>query len=69
MNRKLVGAMFLIVASCGCRACENSCDYLPPVLDGPYSSHSVRSGSAGAAISGVPTPVLGEVITPLTGTE
>ena len=45
MNRNLIGAMLFILASCGCRTCDCRCDYLPPVLDGPYSSHGLRSGS------------------------
>ncbi len=47
MDRKLIGAMLLLFASCGCCACDSSCDYLPPVIDGPYSSSSqgMRTGS------------------------
>lgn len=69
MDRKLIGAMLLLVASCGCRACDNSCDYLPPVLDGPYTSHSTRSGSTfssdPANSSGIPTPAELDAITPI----
>ncbi len=50
MNRKLLGAMLLLLASTGCRACSRCSDNLPPVLDGPYS-HSV--GRAGSAFGGV----------------
>jgi len=67
MNRKLVGALLLILASGGCRACDNCCDYLPPVLDGPYASQGMRSGSAMAGTSAVPVSGEGEgeAITPL----
>jgi len=50
MNRKLLGAMLLLLASSGCRACSQCADDLPPVLDGPYS-HSV--GRAGSAFGGM----------------
>ncbi|NOY42937.1 MAG: hypothetical protein GXP26_14020 [Planctomycetes bacterium] len=46
MDRKLVGAILLVLASGGCRACTSSCDHLPPVLDGPYPTSGVRAGSA-----------------------
>ena len=45
MDRKLVGAM-LLLASNGCRACNSCCDYLPPVVEGPYASSGARVGSA-----------------------
>jgi hypothetical protein len=50
MNRKLLGAMLLLLASTGCRACSRCSDNLPPVLDGPYS-HAV--GRAGSAFTGM----------------
>lgn len=69
MNRKLFAAMLLLVASCGCRACDNSCDYLPPVLDGPYASHGTRSGSTFANnltnSPAIPTPAELDAITPI----
>ena len=45
-----MGAMLLLMASMGCRACSRCTDNLPPVLDGPYS-HSV--GRAGSAFGGM----------------
>lgn len=41
-----MGVLLLTLASGGCRACSDSCDYLPPVLDGPYPHTGVRAGSA-----------------------
>ena len=64
MDRKLVGTMLIVLASCGCRACDNSCDYLPPVLDSPYTTYGMRAGSSVAGNHRVPMPVEGEVITP-----
>jgi len=46
MDRKLVGAMLLLLASTGCRMCSSYCDNLPPVLDGPYPNTGGRVGSA-----------------------
>lgn len=69
MDRKLVGALFAFVACCGCCACDNSCDYLPPVLDGPYSTHGMRSGAATAGDYAMPTPIASEPITPSPVTE
>jgi len=46
MDRKLVGAMLLLLASTGCRMCSSCCDNLPPVLDGPYPNSGGRVGSA-----------------------
>ena len=68
MDRKIVGALLLISASCGCRACDCSCDYLPPVLDGPYSSQGMRSGSATASYNRnieVVEPLADETVIPL----
>lgn len=71
MDRKIIGALLLVLATCGCCACDNSCDYLPPVLDGPYSSHGTRSGSVGNMDYPTPLPVEahqpveGQPITPL----
>ena len=64
MDRKLIGTLLLFLASCGCCACGNSCDYLPPVLDGPYSSQGTRSGSAMAGNYEMLSPVENETITP-----
>jgi hypothetical protein len=68
MNRKLVGALLCILANYGCRACDCSCDYLPPVLDGPYATRGIRSGSTIASqgeISEIVEPFGGEAITPV----
>ncbi len=65
MNRKLVGALLLVLASGGCCACDNCCDYLPPVLDGPYSSQGMRSGSAMAGEYVTPMSDENEAVTPL----
>lgn len=46
MNRKLAGAMLLLLTSLGCHACSHCSDNLPPVLDGPYSHVVGRAGSA-----------------------
>ena len=69
MDRKLFGALLVTLATSGCCACDNSCDYLPPVLDGPYSSYSTRSGSAGNSNYEAPTPDAAEEITPLPAEE
>ena len=69
MNRKHIGALFLLLACSGCCACDNSCDYLPPVLDGPYAPGGMRSGSAMGVYNEVPSPVEGEAITPLPAAE
>lgn len=69
MNRSLIGTLLLFAACCGCCACDNSCDYLPPVLDGPYSAQGTRSGFATAAEYGMPSPVTSEPITPSAVTE
>lgn len=45
MNRFLLGCALMLATAAGCRTCENSTDYLPPVLDGPYSP-GMRNGSA-----------------------
>ena len=65
MDRKLIGALLLLLASGGCCSCDSSCDYLPPVLDGPYSSTGMRTGSAKDTNFGIPTPIADEVLTPL----
>ena len=49
MGGKGVGLALLLVGSIGCQACDNSCDYLPPVVDGPYTLSGGRAGSAFAA--------------------
>ncbi len=51
LDRKLVGTMLLLFASCGCRTCTSCCDDLPPVLDGPYSHVKGRAGSAFTGVS------------------
>ena len=40
MDRKLMGLAMILLATVGCQACSNSCDYLPPVANGPYQSIS-----------------------------
>jgi len=64
MDRKLIAALLLILASCGCRACDCSCDYLPPVLDGPYASPGLRAGTS-MANPITPAPIPEEAIAPL----
>ncbi len=64
MNRTISAALLLFAACCGCCACDSSCDYLPPVLDGPYSGAGMRSGGATATEYGVPTAMESEPITP-----
>ena len=66
MNKKLVGTLLLLLASGGCCSCDSSCDYLPPVLDGPYSPGGARTGSAGYH---GPAPVESVAITPLQEAE
>jgi hypothetical protein len=46
MGGKPVGIVLLLLACGGCHACQNCCDYLPPVADGPYSAPGQRAGSA-----------------------
>jgi len=52
MNRIIIGIALWVAAGGGCRCCDSSTDYLPPVLDGPYSP-GVRRGSA---TLGLPVP-------------
>ena len=49
MKRYLIAAMLFLALS-GCRYCQCSTDYLPPVLDGPYSP-GMRAGSAAGSSS------------------
>ncbi|MEM8944172.1 MAG: hypothetical protein AAGD11_03240 [Planctomycetota bacterium] len=67
MPRKLIALLLAVVATCGCCACDNSCDYLPPVLDGPYSACGCRTGIPMTDSHSTPAPVEaeGEPITPL----
>ncbi len=46
MDRKFIVALLLTLISSGCCSCDSSCDYLPPVIDGPYTSQGMRTGSA-----------------------
>lgn len=46
MGGKPVGVLLLLLSTGGCHACSNSCDYLPPVADGPYTVPGQRAGSA-----------------------
>jgi hypothetical protein len=45
MAPKLAAAL-VIVASCGCRMCSDSCDYSPPVAGSVYGGVNGRAGSA-----------------------
>ena len=60
MNRLFVGSLILI--SSGCRMCSDCCDYLPPVLDGPFEAQSMRAGSRSGRTNGLPAAqaVLGD---------
>lgn len=69
MDRKLLATLLVFLATCGCCACDNSCDYLPPVLDGPYSAGGMRSGAATAGDYGMAASITGEPITPLPAEE
>ena len=62
MDRKLIGVFLLVLASSGCRMCSDCCDYLPPVLDGPYPPSSARAGTI-ANSPLVPAPDAAEEIT------
>ena len=55
MDRFLVGSLLLILGLSGCRMSDNGCDYLPPVLDGPYSPAQSRVGSGAGEYGGPPT--------------
>ena len=68
MERKLVGPLLLILACCGCCACDCSCDYLPPVLGTPYVSRTARAGTDMRDHEG-PAAEQGEMITPLQAAE
>lgn len=62
MSRSLAAALVLVAAG-GCRMCSDSCDYSPPVLNGPYAGQIGRAGSAvNPTKLSPPTPVrpLGE---------
>ncbi len=48
MDRRLLGIAILVLATVGCHACSDCCDYLPPVANGPYQSISGRAGSNSA---------------------
>ena len=69
MDRKLVGALLLLLASTGCRMCSSCSDNLPPVLDGPYPYTGGRVGLAfGGTIVAQPLSQR-EVISPPTEAE
>ena len=57
MAPKLAAAL-VIVASCGCRMCSDSCDYSPPVAGSVYGGANGRAGSAfsGMVPEGRPAP-------------
>ncbi len=57
MGGKPVGIALLLLACAGCHACQNCCDYLPPVADSIYSVPGQRAGSAfGGPIGNGPPP-------------
>jgi len=57
MGGKPVGIVLLLLACGGCHACQNCCDYLPPVADGYYTVPGQRAGSAfGAPLNNQPPP-------------
>ena len=64
MERKLIGAILLVLASGCCCTCDHCNDYGPPVLDGPYATQGGRSGSA-LALGEAPSGVSSQAITPL----
>jgi len=69
MDRKLVGAMLLLLASGGCRMCSSCCDDLPPVLDGPYSNTGGRAGSAFGGVADAVPLIQAEPMTPTSEEE
>jgi hypothetical protein len=42
---KLARLGWIMLACCGCQACSNCCDYLPPVAGGTYGPPGIRAGS------------------------
>lgn len=74
MGGKPVGIALLLFACAGCHACQNCCDYLPPVADGLYTAPGQRAGSAFGRPTysePIPDPALdeSEVIEELTSAE
>ena len=61
MKWYLIGTILILAAS-GCRYCQCTTDYLPPVLDGPYSP-GMRAGSAVADSSAAQQGEMSEQIT------
>jgi hypothetical protein len=37
---------WILLACCGCQACSDCCDYLPPVAGGSYGPPGIRAGSS-----------------------
>ena len=42
---KLARLGWILLACCGCQACSDCCDYLPPVANGVYGPPGMRAGS------------------------
>lgn len=75
MSRKFFAAILLIAAG-GCRMCSDSCDYSPPVINGPHAGHVGRAGSAvnpskltPPTPAGRPAEMPSQPLTPMPGAE
>lgn len=64
MDQKLVALLLLASIGGGCRTCSSCCDYLPPVVDGPYANSAGRAGSAAAGPTVAPLDEDDSTITP-----
>ena len=42
---KLAKLGWVLLACCGCQACSDCCDYLPPVANGVHGPPGIRAGS------------------------
>ena len=49
MDRKWMLVAGMVLMSCGCNMCSDCCDYLPPVVNGPYPTCHGRAGSRSMA--------------------
>ena len=58
-----VGMLLLSLACSGCHMCDSCCDYLPPVLDGPYSPPLTRAGSVSRSYTPIEHPISEKTIT------
>ncbi len=49
---------WILLACCGCQACSDCCDYLPPVAGGSYGPPGIRAGSSilNSSTNSSPTP-------------